>query len=355
MDCKHQLVSKPYWAEDELHSSLPPQVEAPYFDSALEAWVLSRHSDVLAAFQSPALTPAGPKNKKSSESPSEEEAHFRMRVETSEALTPTRLSEWRQQIAPLANALATNLSTDRPTELLEEFALPACLAAASIVTGADTGNAEHLQQLARQVSAAAAEPYDTELRARADAANIELRKYFHTGPWSLRDSGFVALSQTMPCLLANAWFALLKHPQQWSYLHRQPDLLPQAMEELLRYAGLTRVLFRRATEDTDLNGAAIKKGDRLILRLIAANRDPEHFPEPNRLDITRRGTGQLALGAGPHSCVGASLIRMVAIAVTLPLIERFATAELIEPVQWRGGSGFLSPALLEVQFSELSS
>jgi hypothetical protein len=92
----------------------------------------------------------------------------------------------------------------------------------------------------------------------------------------------------------------------------------------------------------------LRKGQRVILRIFAANRDPERFPDPNRLDVTRRFAGQIALGAGPHSCVGANLIRMGADAITRPLLRRVAVATLIQPVAWRGGAIFRSPASLWV-------
>ena len=77
---------------------------------------------------------------------------------------------------------------------------------------------------------------------------------------ALRDSGFVALSHTLPSLLANAWYGRLQNPRERRLLHEQSGLMEQAMEELLRYAGLARILFRRAIEDIDLNGVAIRKG-----------------------------------------------------------------------------------------------
>jgi hypothetical protein len=217
-----------------------------------------------------------------------------------------------------------------------------------MVTGVDPHDAERLEKIAEPISAFAAEPYDQVLRSRAKSAKVELRSCFHPGPEFLRDSGFVALAHTMPRLLANAWFAMLRHPQQWSTLHQEPGLTEQAIEELLRYAGLPRILFRRANKDIDLNGFQIRKGERIILRIIAANRDPERFSNPDQVDVTRGGTGQLALGAGPHSCLGASLIRMAAVTISRPLLERFARVNLAEPVEWQGGSGFRSPVSLVV-------
>ena len=120
---------------------------------------------------------------------------------------------------------------------------------------------------------------------------------------------------------------------------------------MLRYAGLTRLLFRRAIEDLDINGTRIRSGERVILRIVAANKDPERFPHPDQMDW-HQGKGHLALGAGLHSCVGASLIRMAAITITRPLVERFASAEILSPIEWQGGSVFRSPASLPVLLQE---
>jgi hypothetical protein len=231
---------------------------------------------------------------------------------------------------------------------MDGYARPLCLLVAAMVTGISRDAAEDLCEMARRVSASAAEPYDPAVRVSAKSANAQLRGCFHSGPEALRDSGFVALSQTLPCLLGNAWFALTQYPQEWSLLHHQPELTEQAIEELLRYAGLTRTLFRTATADLDLNGVSIRKGERVILRIIAGNRDPERFSQPHRVDVTRRDGGHFSLGAGPHSCVAAGLIRMVAATMTYPLVQRFASAKLALPVEWQGGSGFRSPSSLWV-------
>ena len=174
------------------------------------------------------------------------------------------------------------------------------------------------------------------------------RLVFTREPRPLRDSGFVALSHTLPSLLANALYSLLRYPQQWALLHVQPELVEQAIEELMRYAGLTRLVLRRATQDLTLGGAAIREGDRLILRIVAANRDPARFSHASELNVQRSEGAHLALGYGAHACVGAGLIRMAAIAMLRPLVESFASATLAGPVDWRGGSGFRSPTQLRV-------
>jgi cytochrome P450 len=344
------IFAIPAWQVDELDSAVPPESAAPYFDANLNAWVLSRYADILAAFRSSSLFPSSSNSAKPAE-PMPSCAPLKMRAETTEALPASRIGAWRDVLQPQAEALAASLPFHEPVELMEAYARPLCLSLAATVTGISLDLAHQLDKVAAQVSASAAEPFDPEADRIADLANDELKPHFHSGPESLRDSGFVALTQTMPCILGNAWYALTQHPEAWRLLHSQPELIDRAVEELLRYAGLVRILGRMAEEDIDLNGTAIRKGQRIILRILAGNRDPERFSNPNQVEIARRDGGHLSLGAGGHACVGANLIRMAAAAITRPLVARFALATQAQPVEWRGGSGFRSPAALWVSLT----
>jgi hypothetical protein len=352
MHAKREEPSRPGWSGDRLDAAFPPEIEAPYFDEILDAWVLSRHADTLAAFRCPGLSPIGPRSKKRSEPP-DERSRLKMREETLDALRPAQLQAWRERLMVEIDSFVDGLPGDQPVDIVGMYARPLCLMLAAMVTDIDLSDAKRLDKKAQEVSAAAAEPYDPALNSGAKSANAELRSCFHSRAESLRESGFVALSQTLPCLLGNAWFALLQYPQEWHLLHQQPELIGQATEELLRYAGLARILFRMATDDVDLNGSLIHKDERVILRMLAANRDPERFVNANQVDITRRDAGHLTLGAGPHSCVGASLVRMGVAAITHPLLKRFAGADLTRPVDWSGGSGFRSPGGLWVRLHEV--
>ena len=341
MPAKRNNPAIPSWTHDQLDSSSPPEVEPAYFDSALNAWVLSKHADILAAFRASSLAPTGPHDQNDS-------LRAEIRAETIEALSPSQLRAWRETITPEVQMLAGALPTAEPVDLMNDYGRPLCLTLAATVTGISRDEGTRLYEKAQRVSAAAAEPYDAALRAGAKAANAELRGCFHSGPETLRDSGFVALSQTLPCLLGNAWFALLQHPRQWDMLHQQPELTEQAMDELLRYAGLARTLTRTATADINLNGASIRAGQQIILRIIAGNRDPERFSHPHQIDVTRGDAGHFTLGAGPHSCVAAGLIRMAAVTITRPLLQRFAPPMPARPIEWQGGSGFRFPRSLWV-------
>ena len=337
--------------DDPFDASARPPSSAPYFDYALNAWVLSRYGDVLAAFRNSSLLP-GRSNARRSANHSDETARLKMRSETMHALSASRMGEWRAILTREADSLILSLQPDEPCDLLALYASPLCLLLAASVTNISPQLAKDLSGVARLISAAAADPDNAALKSEAERHSVEFVNHFLSGPPALRDSTFVALSQTVPCILGNAWLALIDSPKEWRLLHRQPAMLDQAIEELLRYAGLVRTLFRTATEDVNLNGALIRSGDVLVLRIIEANRDPERFACAHELDTVRPDGGHLALGGGLHACVGANLIRLAVQSITRPLMRRFASAILARPVEWQGGSTFQSPRSLWVQLRE---
>lgn len=159
---------------------------------------------------------------------------------------------------------------------------------------------------------------------------------------------FVALSQTLPYLLAGAWLALLRHPQETARLRADPALMPKAVEELMRHASPSRAVFRRSLGDVRIGRAGIRLGERVILMLASASRDPTRFASPDRLDFGRRGEGHLAFGGGEHSCSGASLIRLAVSSATDALLRGTDDVERIGAVEWIGGFAIRAPASLPV-------
>ena len=108
----------------------------------------------------------------------------------------------------------------------------------------------------------------------------------------------------------NGTLALLEHPEQLALLREQPELAPKAVEELLRFDGPIKVLHRWVLEGLELHGREIRPGDRVFLALAGANRDPEQFSDPDRIDITRYPNRHVAFGRGIHACIGAQLARL---------------------------------------------
>ncbi|MFE3458433.1 cytochrome P450 [Nocardiopsis aegyptia] len=134
-------------------------------------------------------------------------------------------------------------------------------------------------------------------------------------------------------MLALGTFALLENPAQLAALRADRGLVDGAVEELLRYLSVGAKFYRTALEDVELGGVTIGAGEPLVLSLSTANRDPEHFPEPDVLDIRRRNGGHLAFSHGIHQCLGQQLAR-VEMRVALPaLLDRFPTLRLAVPAE----------------------
>ncbi|MQA88044.1 MAG: cytochrome P450 [Streptosporangiales bacterium] len=133
----------------------------------------------------------------------------------------------------------------------------------------------------------------------------------------------VAGHETTAGLVGNGLLALLNHPDQLELLRRRPHLARSAVEELLRFDSPVQRASRIARTDHVLGGHRIQAGRQVLVLLGAANRDPRHFPDPDRLDITRQGAPSLAFGSGPHFCLGAALARLEAQEILVRLVDRF--------------------------------
>ncbi|MFI6321066.1 cytochrome P450 [Nonomuraea sp. NPDC050556] len=140
--------------------------------------------------------------------------------------------------------------------------------------------------------------------------------------------GFTLLGaglDTTANMLALGVYALLSHPDQLALLRDNPE---HAVEELLRYLSIIPFTVRVALEDLELDGEQIKAGESVTLSIPAANRDPEHFADPDTLDLLRSTAGHVAFGHGIHQCLGQQLAR-VELQVALPaLFERFPSLRL---------------------------
>lgn len=313
------------------------------YDPALGAWILSRYADVYAALREPRLSASGHEA-----ADGEHTAHVAMREAAARALASSRLADWRGAAEKAAHGLLGALPTGRPVDLVRGFAVPWSLQLALLVSGGSRTDAESLTRLAREVFLAAARATRPGGEPPAQAAALELARHFQGAGAPLGVQSFVALSQTLPCVLASAWLQLCRHPDEAHLLRSRPMLMPHAVEELLRHAGPSRAVFRYARDALRIGRAPIARGDHVILMLAAANHDADRFPDPDRLDFGRGAGGHLAFGSGTHSCVGAQLIRMAVGVATHALLRTTTDMELIGPVEWTGGFAIRAPASLPV-------
>jgi len=311
------------------------------FDTGLGAWILSRYADVSSALREPRLSLAGT-------AVDGHAAHLAVREAGAQAFSPARLAAWRADLERSALRTIAGLPAGQPVDLVRAFIGPWSLALAVTATGAPADAGERLNRLAREVFLAAAGSTDSDPLPGQRAAAAELARSFPGGEASAAVQGFVALTQTLPCFLANAWLELSRHPEETRRLRADAGLMPQAIEELLRFAGPARAVFRQALVEVSVANVRIRAGERVVLMLGAANRDPRQFTQPNRLDFSRGASGHLAFGRGPHACSGANVIRLAAGVATAALHAATDGVEVLEPVEWIGGFAIRAPATLPV-------
>jgi cytochrome P450 len=155
----------------------------------------------------------------------------------------------------------------------------------------------------------------------------------------------VAGHDTTSSLIGNGVVALLDHPDQLARLRGDPRLLPDAVEELLRFtAAVPHATFRVTSEAVELGGVTVPAGKQVLVGLGAANRDPAFVDRPEHLDITRRPGRHLAFGHGPHHCLGAALARLEADVAFGRLLSRFPELRLAVPrreLAWSHGDGLV--------------
>jgi cytochrome P450 len=164
---------------------------------------------------------------------------------------------------------------------------------------------------------------------------------------------FGAGFETTTNLIGNGAFHLLEHPEQLRMLREDPALLPNAVEELVRYDGSILLSGRSTFEDIDVAGVRIPAGAGVVTLLGAANRDPAKFENPDLLDVKRRGVEPLSFGSGIHFCLGASLARAEACLAFQHLLARFPAIELAEQPRFR--DQFVFRGLESLRVSTLSA
>ncbi|HVS37777.1 MAG TPA: cytochrome P450 [Gemmataceae bacterium] len=146
--------------------------------------------------------------------------------------------------------------------------------------------------------------------------------------------------ETTTNLIANGILSLLRFPDQMARLRTEPDIMAAAVEELLRYESPSQHTARLAPDDAMLGGKAIRKRQAVIAVMAAGNRDPERFPDPDRLDFDRPHNAHLAFGWAAHFCFGAPLARAEGQIAFESLLHRFPVLELTgEPLVWRENLG----------------
>jgi cytochrome P450 len=158
--------------------------------------------------------------------------------------------------------------------------------------------------------------------------------------------------ETTSNLIGNGLLALLQNPDQMQKLREQPSLVASAVEEMMRYDNPVQIAYRSAAEEVEIGGKLIRKGQLVNSILAAGNRDPEHYSEPDRFDITRDEGRHLGLGLGIHFCLGAPLLRLEAQIAFTAMLHHFPKLYLAtENLEWQEHPIFRGVKSLPVVFS----
>jgi cytochrome P450 len=159
-------------------------------------------------------------------------------------------------------------------------------------------------------------------------------------------------------LIGNGLTTLIRNPDEIAKLRSEPQLIESAVEECLRYSGPIPWTVRVLHEPAEFGGYSLETNEEVAVGLAAANRDPEHFDDPERFDVARyadpSAPEHLSFGGGAHLCLGAHLARLESQVAIGSLVRRFTDLQLMEPKTTWGRSLFRVPARVPVRFRTIA-
>ncbi|MFJ7960155.1 cytochrome P450 [Streptomyces sp. NPDC096319] len=367
------FFTDPYPTYDRLREGCPVQ-RIPTGSGGHHAYLITGHPEAREAFADTRLSkdtarffagrashrdlhPAFARNMLASDPP----AHTRHRRVATPLFTTGRVRKLRPYITRVVDDLTAAWRPGADVDLVADLAVPLPVAVICELLGVPETDRGMLADWSHDLFDAA----DTD---RVDAASHRIGDYL-TGLadrsragsddaplQSLLDDGeeggldrdetvslaallLVAGHETTTHFIGNATLALLRHPEAYDRLRRSPDLIPGALDELLRYDSPVSVAtFRHSTEDLRVGGTDIPAGFPVLIAPGAANRDPAVFPDPHRLDLDRDAAGHLSFGHGVHRCPGAPLARAEAEIALRAVLTRFPNTRLSVPADrltWR--------------------
>ncbi len=308
--------------------------------------------------------------------------HRRLRRLVTKAFTPRMVELLRPRIQEIADDLLDAVEGRGEMDLVEEYAFPLPITVIAELLGIPAADRDRFRRWSNAIVTPALTPdamsefgglmtdFVAYLRGLFERRRAEPADDLVSALLQVRDGGdalseqelfsmvvllIVAGHETTVNLIANAVLVLLEHPDQLADLQEDPARVPAAIEECLRFDGpVERTLNRWATEDVEVGGQTIRRGDTVITILGSANRDPVRFPEPDVLDVDREDTKHLAFGRGSHYCLGAPLARLegeIALATLLRRLPGLRLAASREELSWRPVPLFRALAALPVAWT----
>lgn len=277
--------------------------------------------------------------------------HTRYRRVLAGRFTAKRMRELEERIGAIVDEFLDEVAALKPpVDLVERFALPVPSRVMCELLGVPYEDRAHFQSISEALLG-----FDV---ARMEAAFGEINAYLYQLVQRKRDEQpddllgelitetelddvelcsiafllLVAGHETSANMLGIGTFALLTNPEQLAALRADLTLLPGAVDELLRYLSIPQYgITRTALEDVELAGQLVRKGDVVTVSVPAVNRDPDRFPDPDTLDVTRSAAGHMTFGHGVHQCIGQALALVELRLGFGKLVERFPALRLAVP------------------------
>ncbi len=359
-----------------------------HFSAAIQAWVLTTHEDcerVLRdqeTFSSSSDTASGqlatvlqqqrrefPLGEVPTVLNSDPPVHTRLRTLLNRAFTPRAIEGLRPHIEDIAASLLADAGrTGVRFDAVTGFAQPLPIIVIAELLGVPPEDRDQLKVWSTAIANTTNVLNTEDALAAARQATVELIAYMdeivaqrraapgadimtalvqaEEGGERLSHDELLAFSillllaghETTTNLIGNGLLALAEHPEAAARLRAEPDLLPSAVEEFLRYDSGVQGAVRFARETVEIRGRTIERGSTLLLLLGAANRDPAQFPEPDALDVARSPNRHLSFGRGVHFCLGAPLARLEGDVAFRALLDRFTELRVAEGGAERSGT-----------------
>ena len=338
----------------------------------MNAWLFTRHADIDTILRDHRRFGNDPRKgnlsrRQRANLPADEEFtmlfldppdHKRLRALVNKAFTPKAVNALEPHIRKLLGALLDEIDDPAGFDLMQVVAQPLPVIVIAEMLGVPPEDRAQFKVWSDQRARTLEPSIDARERALAETANQSLNEYFRpiieerraapkddivSALAQAEEEGdrlteremlnmlrllLIAGNETTTNLIGNGVLALLRHPDQLQRLREDPSLIPSAVDELLRFDSPVQTDFRRVLEDCEVNGFPLKKRDNIVVLLGAANRDPDVFEEPDRLDVGRGDRSHLSFGRGIHHCIGAPLARLEGRIVLEVLLERFSQISL---------------------------
>ncbi|TRW79622.1 cytochrome P450 [Mycolicibacterium sp. 018/SC-01/001] len=310
------------------------------------------------------------------------EQHAQLRKKVQPAFTKRALQTWAQMIDGLARELVADVLAQPGCDAVRRLAIPMPIRMIANILGIPESDGDEFRR--RSEDAVRIIDFSPRLEsvlasAKGAGAVVALRRYFTDrfatgqllstdtvlgrlvegnadGAMTEDDLFFFALllliagNETTTNLLGGMIDTLAANPHQFEQIRRDPDLIPMAVEEHLRFSSPIQNLYRYTVADYSVGDVTIPEGSRVLLSFGAANRDPAVFTDPDTFLADRNPRSHIAFGYGAHMCIGAPLARMEACAVLRELVEKVRRIEIVGAVGWSTNASLRGPTRLPVRF-----